>query len=104
MGLRLTKLHRLNSCPDFFLYTCRYCADFWHISQPPAFLKAIPVHTMTGTRFLYLKGGYLDFSHLAKLKNICINEIYVKEQHKSSITIRIKNVVIFHNVCIRRFD
>ena len=24
----------------FFLYPCRYCADFWHVSQLPPFLKA----------------------------------------------------------------
>ena len=28
----------------------------------------------------------LDFSHLFELKNICINELYMKKQHKSSIT------------------
>ena len=67
MGLRPSKFHRMNSFPDFFLYACRYCADFWHISQPPAFLKAI--HTMTGTYFVYLEGSYLDFSHLTKLKH-----------------------------------
>ena len=32
------------------------------------------------------KGGYLDFSHLAKLENIYITEIYMKKQYKSSIT------------------
>ena len=31
--------------PDIFLYPCRYCADFWHVSQSPAFLKAM--HTKT---------------------------------------------------------
>ena len=35
-----------------------------------------------------LKGGYLDFSHLAELKDINITEIYMKKQYKSS---RIKN-------------
>ena len=30
------------------------------------------------------KGGYLDFSHLTKLKNIYITEIYLKKQYKSS--------------------
>ena len=35
----------------FFLYPCRYCADFWHVSQSPAFLKAM--HTKTET-FLIL--------------------------------------------------
>ena len=30
---------------------------------------------------LYLKGGYLDFSHLAELKNIYITEIYMKKQY-----------------------
>ena len=32
------------------------------------------------------KGGYLDFSTLTELKNICMNEIYLKKQYKSSIT------------------
>ena len=32
-----------------------------------------------------VKGGYLDFSHLPKLKNIYITEIYMKKEHKSSI-------------------
>ena len=32
-----------------------------------------------------LKGGYLDFSHLSKLKNEYITEIYMKKQNKSSI-------------------
>ena len=36
----------------FFLYPCRYCADFWHVSQSPAFLKAM--HTKTET-FLILQ-------------------------------------------------
>ena len=35
-----------------------------------------------------LKGGYLDFFHFAELRNICITEIYMKKQYKSS---RIKN-------------
>ena len=44
------------------------------------------------------KGGYLDFSHLTKLRNIykCITEIYMKKQYKSSIT---KN----HKIRIRYF-
>ena len=33
------------------------------------------------------KGGYLDFSHLTKLKKkIYITDIYMKKQHKSPIT------------------
>ena len=31
-------------------------------------------------------GGYLDFSHLNKLRNICNTEICMKKQYKSSIT------------------
>ena len=38
----------------FFLYPCIYCADFWHVSQSPAFLKAM--HTETKIHFLYCKG------------------------------------------------
>ena len=30
-----------------------------------------------------MKGGYSDFSHLTKLKNIYITEIYLKKQFKS---------------------
>ena len=29
-----------------------------------------------------IKGGYLDFSHLTKLRNIYITEIYMKKQYK----------------------
>ena len=39
---------------------------------------------MTGQKS-YLKGGYLDFSHLIELKNIHITEIYMKKQYKSLI-------------------
>ena len=28
---------------------------------------------------IYIKGGYLDFSHLTELKNIYITEIYIKK-------------------------
>ena len=31
-----------------------------------------------------LKGDYLDFSHLTKLNNRYITEIYMKKQYKSS--------------------
>ena len=37
-------------------------------------------------RYWDFKGGYLDFSHLTELKNICITKIYMKKQFKSSIT------------------
>ena len=47
MCLTLSKFHRWNSFPDFFPHLCRYCADFWHASQSPAFLKAM--HTKTDT-------------------------------------------------------
>ena len=33
----------------------------------------------------WVKGGHLDFSHLAELKIIYITEIYMKKQYKSSI-------------------
>ena len=36
--------------------------------------------------YLCIKGGYLDFPHLTKLKNIYITEIYMKKQYKSSKT------------------
>ena len=36
---------------------------------------------------LAFKGGYLDFSHLTKLKKIMfVSEIYMKKQYQSSIT------------------
>ena len=38
-----------------------------------------------GIELRFLKGGYLDFSHLTKLENIYITEIYIKK------TIRIIN-------------
>ena len=31
-----------------------------------------------------IKGGYLEFSHLTKLRNIYITEINMKKQYKSS--------------------
>ena len=40
------------------------------------------------------KGGYLNYSHLNKLKDIYITEIYMKKQYKSSI---IKNHKIIRN-------
>ena len=39
---------------------------------------------------LYFNGGYLDLSHLTKLKYIYITEIYMKKQYKSSITMNHK--------------
>ena len=44
-----------------------------------------------------LKGDYLDFSNLTELKNIYVNEIYMKNQNKSSRikSHRIKNIYIF---------
>ena len=41
----------------FFLKACRYSADFWHISQSPAFLKAM--HTKTDTFLISLKDGQI---------------------------------------------
>ena len=35
-------------------------------------------------QILPFKGGYLDFSRLTKLKNVYINEFYMKKQYKSS--------------------
>ena len=45
-------------------------------------------HNPTFLLHTCFKGGYLDFSHLTELKNIYINEIYMKKQYRSS---RIKN-------------
>ena len=43
----------------------------------------IPFHKILDwTEF---KGGYLDFSHLIKLKNIYITEIHMEKQYKSPI-------------------
>ena len=33
---------------------------------------------------MHFKGGCIDFSHLTKLKNIYITEIYKRKQNKSS--------------------
>ena len=41
------------------------------------------------------KDGYLDFSHLTKLDNIYISEIYTKKQYKPSI---IKNYKITNKI------
>ena len=38
------------------------------------------------TPYMTLKGGYLEFSHLTKIKNRYITEMYMKKQYKSSIT------------------
>ena len=35
-------------------------------------------------QILHFKGGYLEFSRLTKLKNVYINELYMKKQYKSS--------------------
>ena len=52
----------------------------------------------------YVKGGYLDFSHLTELKNICITEIYMKKQCKSSITknYKIENIYIFDGFSLKK--
>ena len=34
----------------------------------------------------YLKGGYLDFSHLTEFEYTYITEIYIEKKYKSSIT------------------
>ena len=44
-----------------------------------------------------VKGGYLDFSHLTKFKNIYFTELYMGKQYKSPIT---KNHKIKKNICI----
>ena len=51
-------------------------------------------------RLYLLKGGYLVFSHLTKLKNIYITEIYMKKEYKSSITKnqKIRKIYIFYGV------
>ena len=52
-----------------------------------------------------LKGGYLDFSHLTKLKNIYITEIYMKIQYKSSriMNHRITNETFFDGVPLKGY-
>ena len=50
---------------------------------------------LSGKSLIYIKGGYLDFSHLNELKNIYITEIYMKKQYKSSIT-KNKKIKIKH--------
>ena len=65
MHLTLSKFYRWNSFPDFFLYPCRYCADFLacksitsvlkssiHISY---ILKDDQIPSFTSKRILYLK-------------------------------------------------
>ena len=51
-------------------------------------------------RLYLLKGGYLVFLHLTKLKNIYITEIYMKKEYKSSITKnqKIRKIYIFYGV------
>ena len=52
----------------------------------------------------FLKGDYLDFSHLTELENIYLTEIYMKKQHNSSITKnhRIKQKRFFDGVPLKR--
>ena len=55
---------------------------------------------------LCVKGGYLDFPHLTKLKYIYITEIYMKKkQYKSSINMnhRIKKYIIFDGVPLKGY-
>ena len=33
-----------------------------------------------------INGGYLNFSHLTELENICITKMYMRKQYKSSLT------------------
>ena len=53
--LTLIKFYRWNSFPDFLLYHSRYCADFWHVSQLPAFLK--PMHTYKDRHISFILKG-----------------------------------------------
>ena len=48
------------------------------------FLKLLSCGRQERVVVFYLKGGYLDFSHLPELKNICISEIYMKKEYKLS--------------------
>ena len=67
----------------------------WIIQTPPNLLSWKPLEwqdLLFSNRFVAdeildwsFKGGYLDFSHLTELKTICITEIYMKKQYKSSI-------------------
>ena len=54
---------------------------------------------------ILLKGGYLDFSHINKLKNIYITEIYIEKQNKSPITKnhKIKKIYIFYGVPLKGY-
>ena len=51
------------------------------------------------------KGGYLDFSHLNKLKNLYTTEIYIKKQYKSSITQnhKINNKLLFDGTPLKDY-
>ena len=42
-------------------------------------------NSIPSSNLVCIKGGYLDFSHLTKLKNLYITEFHTKKQYKSSI-------------------
>ena len=50
---------------------------------------------------LSVKGGYLDFSHLAQLRNIYITEIYIEKQYKSSVIKNRKITIFFYGVPLK---
>ena len=74
----------------YMLLVCQ--ASAWAHRPPWQFCKWRHIY-MTSCKVIFscanfardIKGGYLDFSRLTKLKNIYITEIYMKKQYKSSM-------------------
>ena len=54
---------------------------------------------------MHFKGGYLDFSHLTKLKYLYITQIYMKKKCKSSIikNDKIKPKKFFYGVPLKGY-
>ena len=56
------------------------------------------IYSVYKNLLLSIKGGYLDFSHLTELKNVCITEIYkIIKNHK------ITQKIVFDGVPIKDY-
>ena len=69
------------------------------------FFQAFSPFTHNVFKSFFVKGGYLDFSHLTELKNIYLTEICMTKRHKSSITknYKIKQKIFFDAVPLKGY-